>query len=130
LPERCRKDKIKTTKGKFHNVNLSQSHPPAQREARGLSGAVLFEHSLEETPLARFFGPVWGFHLQAKPVTPKATGPRIVWSGPNTAQAFAVGESRQALSAAGVPAGIYKPMRKITQHGETEYFRLFFRSSF
>jgi len=43
---------------------------------------------------------------------------------------FAVGESRQALSAAGVPAGLGGSMRRITQHGETEYFRLLFRCSF
>jgi len=39
---------------------------------------------------------------------------------------FAVVESRQALSAAGVPAGSGGSMRNITQHGKTEYFRFIF----
>ena len=42
---------------------------------------------------------------------------------------YAVGESRQALSAAGVPAGLGGSMRNTTQHHETEYFRYFLRCS-
>ena len=42
---------------------------------------------------------------------------------------FAVGESRQALSAAGVPAGFGKLMRNTTQRRETEYFLIFLRCS-
>ena len=39
---------------------------------------------------------------------------------------FAVRESRQALSAAGVPAGSGGLTRNTTQHGKTEYFRFIF----
>jgi len=98
------KNRQRRKRGPFHAKNFA--HPPAQREARGPLGTVPHEHALEEKPVARLFGPVLGFHLQAKPVFSQALGPRIVWSGPHTAQAFAVGESRQALSAAGVPAGV------------------------
>jgi len=85
-----------------NNVGSPQSHPPTQREAREPLGTVPLEHALEEKPVARLFGPVWGFPLQAKPVALVAPGPRIVWSGPHTAQAFC---------GRGIPAGAVRSGR-------------------
>ena len=117
-------------KGRIHNVGSPQSHPPAQREARGSLGASSIERTLEEKPAARLFGPVWGFLLRRSRSFLKHLVRSSSGAGRQQRKHFAVGESRQALSAAGVPAGFGGLMRNTTQHRETEYFRLFLRCSF
>ena len=100
--------KFTTRKEGSNNVGLPQSHPPAQREARGLLGARSLERTLEEKPVARLFGPVWGFLLQAKPVSPLASGPRIVWSGSHTARAFC----GRGIPAGAVRSGLARGLRR------------------
>ena len=129
LPERCRKKNFDhERKDLTMSVHRNHTHPHSERRG-GYWVPVLLNALSKRSPWQGFSGRFGDSSSRRSRSTPMHLVRASSGAGRTQRKHFAVGESRQALSAAGVPAGLGGSMRRLTQHHETEYFRYFFRCS-
>ena len=130
VPKRCRKhNSLHERKDQTMSVQRKDTHLRSER--RGVYWVpVLLNELSKRSPRQGFSDRFGDSPSRRNRSLPRHLVRASSGAGRTQRKHFAVGESRQALSAAGVPAGSGGPMRNTTQHGETEYFALFLRCSF
>ena len=125
VPERCRKHKQSERKDPTMAMFRKEASPRSER--RGNPWVQFRWNALSKRSLRQGFSGRFGDSSSRRSRSvPRHLVRASSGAGRTQRKHFAVGESRQALSAAGVPAGSGEPMRNTTQHRETEYFSLFF----
>ena len=107
------------------SVHRNHTHPRSER--RGVHWVQFRWNTLsKKSPRQGFSGRFGDSPSRRNRSTPRHLVRASFGAGRKQRKHFAVGESRQALSAAGLPAGSGGLMRNTTQHGKTEYFRYIF----
>ena len=111
--------------GPTMSVHRNHTHPRSERH--GVYWVPVLLNALSKrSPRHGFSGRFGDSSSRRSRSVPRQLVRASSGAGRTQRKHFAVGESRQELSAAGVPAGLGGSMRNATQHGETEYFRYIF----
>ena len=122
----CQSDAGSTTHSERKDPTMSiyRNHTRPRSERRGVYWVPVHWNALSKrSPWQGFSGRFGDSPSRRSRSVPRHLVRASSGAGRTQREHLAVGESRQALSAAGVPAGFGGSMRNTTQHGKLNIFR-------